>query len=91
MGERYRKNGDIRPVNKKDIPEKPQGRIASTPLCRLGLIPIYFVLSTAKMCSNNISEFYTEFYLAGHYTRIGVISRSQASHSHVICPDATST
>ena len=25
MGESYIKNGDIRPVNKKDIPEKPQG------------------------------------------------------------------
>ena len=30
------KNGDIGTVNKKDIPEKPQG-VASTPLCRRGL------------------------------------------------------
>ena len=29
------KNGDIRPVNKKDIFEKPLG-VAPTPLCRRG-------------------------------------------------------
>ena len=32
-GERYRKNGDIRSVNKKDVPEKPQGVGCITPSC----------------------------------------------------------
>ena len=31
MGESYRKNGDVRPVNKKDIPEKPQGGCINPP------------------------------------------------------------
>ena len=47
MGESYRKNGEIRTVNKKDIPEKPQGGgggggVASTPLCRRGLSVDFF-------------------------------------------------
>ena len=33
MGGSYRKNGDIRPVNKKGIPEKPQGGCISPLLC----------------------------------------------------------
>ena len=31
--ESYRKNSDIRPVNKKDIPEKPQGVHQPPPPC----------------------------------------------------------
>ena len=38
MGGKLLKNGDIRPVNKKDIPEKPQGGCITHPLCRRGLV-----------------------------------------------------
>ena len=32
MGRKLRKHGDIRPVNYKDIPEKPQGSCIPPPL-----------------------------------------------------------
>ena len=44
--ESYRKNGDNRTVNKKDIPEKPQGGASPPPpLCRRGLRSIWFYVN----------------------------------------------
>ena len=50
-GKAIEKNGDNRTVNKKDIPEKPQGGgLHQPPLCRRGLRRIWFyVLMKQKL------------------------------------------